>query len=134
MTPRPSLLLVPATCAALLLASACGGPDSADGAATPTASPTESATPAPTTPSTAPTGTAGASRGIPQQAEVQVVEVTTRCVYAAVGDSERWALRGDVPDVSVGDRLTLSGAPDDTPYAECPDGAPFLVSTAAPLG
>ena len=60
--------------------------------------------------------------------------MTDGCVYAAVGDSERWALRGDLPDVSVGDRLTLSGAPDDTPYAECPDGSPFLVSTAEPLG
>ena len=130
MTPRRSLLLVPAACAALLLVSACGGSDSIDGSATASGSPT----PAPTTPSTAPTGTAGAARGIPQQAEVQVVEVTAGCVYAAVGDSERWALRGDVPSVSVGDRLTLSGAPDDTPYAECPDGSPFLVSTAEPLG
>ncbi len=130
MTSPRSLLLVPAACAALLLASACEGSDSTDASATPTAS----ATPAPTTPSTAPTGTDGADRGIPREAEVQVVEVTDTCVYVAVGDSDRWALRGEVPQVATGDRLTVSGAPDDTTYPECPDGSPFLVSTVEPLG
>ena len=65
---------------------------------------------------------------------MQVAEVTGDCVYVAVGDAERWALRGTVPEVAVGDRLTLTGAPDDTPFAQCPDGTPVPREHAEPLG
>lgn len=132
MTTPTRLLTVLAACAALAL-GACGAGDGTEDPAGGTPSASSSATPTPS-PSGSPTATPGAERGRPTEAEVQVVEVGGGCTYVAVGDAERWALRGTVPKVSTGDRLTVSGAPDDTGYPECPDGTPFLVSTVEPVG
>ncbi len=133
MTPirpvRPALVAV----LAALVAAGCsgGGSEATPGATTSSATPTSSA---PTPSGGDPTDPPGSARGIPTKAEVQVVGLEGGCVYVAVGDAERWALRGEVPDVAVGDRLTVSGAPDDTDYPDCPEGRPFLVSSVAPIG
>ncbi|QIM22205.1 hypothetical protein G7075_15420 [Phycicoccus sp. HDW14] len=132
MTTPTRALTVLAACAALGL-GACEGVDRVDDPAPSTTPSATAATPTPST-SSSPTSTPGAQRGRPTEAEVQVVEVGGGCTYVAVGDAERWALRGTVPKVSTGDRLTVSGAPDDTGYPECPDGTPFLVSTVEPIG
>lgn len=66
---------------------------------------------------------------------VEVTSVASGCVYAVLqGSDDLYSLRGRLPAVSPGDLLALSGAPDDTTYAACPDGTPFLVSTASPAG
>jgi hypothetical protein len=137
MTTHPSVRAARAAAvvaAALLLATGCGAGDPADGSDPTATTPSVPATPTAASPSSSPTATPGAERGRPTEAEVQVVEVTGDCTYVAVGDAERWALRGTVPEVATGDRLTVTGAPDDTGYPECPDGTPFLVSTVAPIG
>lgn len=127
----------PAALAAVLLlaTTGCGGDGSGGeaGSSAPAPSPSASS-PEPGGPTSTPSGPGEGSRGIPTTAEVEVVEITGTCVYVAVGDSERWALRGSVDDLAVGERLTLTGAPDDTAYPECPDGRPFLVTDVAPLG
>lgn len=133
---RPARLLAAAAATLLLALAGCEGVDQVDDPVGPTPSTTPSvpATPTAASPSSSPTATPGAERGRPTEAEVQVVEVTGDCTYVAVGDAERWALRGTVPEVATGDRLTVTGAPDDTGYPECPDGTPFLVTTVAPVG
>lgn len=127
MTTSARLLPVLAAGGALLLTAACSAPGD-DAPASSAGATSPAATPSPTASDTA------AARGRPLEAEVQVTEVTDTCVYVAVGDAERWALRGTVPAVAVGDRLTVTGAPDDTDYAECPDGRPFLVDRVVPVG
>jgi hypothetical protein len=132
MTPtRPArCALVLAT--ALLVGGCAGGGGSETGGTS-----TSPAAPTPTDPpGTSPDGTPGAgSRGIPTSATVEVLAISDGCVYVvASGSGETWALRGDVPAVAVGDRFALTGAADDTPFPECPDGAPFLVGEVSPAG
>lgn len=116
---------------ALLLLSACSGGDPPTGASA------ASTPPAPSTPSGSP-GTPSPppgdlTRGLPRPALVVVTAVEGGCVYAVdEARKEVLALRGQVPEVAVGDRLEVLGAPDDTAYEECPDGAPFLVSEIVP--
>ncbi len=125
MTPTRLSRSTLAVVTALVLGGCAGGdgPGTEEVAASTTAPPA----PATTTPSGTPDAGSGA-RGIPTSATVEVLAVEDGCVYVVVGGSgETWALRGEVPSVAVGDRLALTGAPDDTPFADCPDGAPFLV-------
>lgn len=112
--------------------------------ASPTSSAADTATPAPPAPAasaaSAPTvtpsaaGTA-AARGIPRTLTLEVTSVASGCVYASPpGTEQLYALRGRLPAVAPGDLLSVSGAADDTAYALCPDGRPFLVSTATRTG
>ncbi|KRE63409.1 hypothetical protein [Nostocoides sp. Soil756] len=137
----------PASSSPTPTAAASGAPTAAASpTASPTASPSSSAadtsTPAPTASASAsaptvapsPAGTT-AARGIPRTLELEVTSVASGCVYAEPPGTERlYALRGRVPAVAPGDLLTVSGAADDTPYPQCPDGRPFLVSTATRTG
>ncbi|MBM6401642.1 hypothetical protein [Phycicoccus sonneratiae] len=130
--PSTRLARPAALAAAILLATTgCGGGDTGD--PEPSTGPSSSSA-QPGGPTSTPSGPGDGSRGIPTEAEVEVVEVRGDCVYAAVGDSERWALRGAVEGLETGQRLALTGAPDDTAYPECPDGRPFLVSSVEPVG
>ena len=124
---------------ALLLAG-CGGGGAADDPASRAVPPTpsETATPEisrvpPNSPS--PTGSDPGQRGMFTTATGVVDAIGDGCVYVLVdGTAERWALRGQVPAVSEGDRVEVSGAPDDTSYEECPDGLPFLVDEVSAAG
>lgn len=125
------LLRSAVTAATALAFCGCAGGDEPGTDATPP-SPAPSASTGPT--ATSPAGTPGpGSRGIPTSATVEVLAAADGCVYVVVsGTGETWALRGEVRTVAVGDRLALTGAPDDTPFPDCPDGAPFLVGELAP--
>ncbi|PKW26888.1 hypothetical protein [Phycicoccus duodecadis] len=147
--------------AALALLAGCSGGDpqpvatstapsptasSATPTATPSATPTAGASPTSADPSApAPTASAptvapsaagtAAARGIPRTLELEVTSVASGCVYASPpGTEQLYALRGRLPAVAPGDLLTVSGAADDTAYTHCPDGRPFLVSTATRTG
>lgn len=120
----------PAKATALLALALLAAGCSSGGGSTPARSPS-----APTASASASASAPSGARGIPTTGEVEVTRVEGDCVYVgAEGSPAPLSLRGEVPEVAVGDRLRLTGAPDDTADPACPDGRPFLVTTVTPVG
>ena len=145
--PRPTTATAAPTAAlaAALLLTGCGGdgaePGAPTGSAGMEASPGPAGTPQPSAPTSRapdptpsdPTPSVPGQRGYFVNSTGVVDEVVDGCVYVLVDDTgDRWSLRGEVPELSVGDRVEVSGATDDTPYDACPDGLPFLVDEVSP--
>ncbi|QKE82973.1 hypothetical protein [Arthrobacter sp. NEB 688] len=124
---RPLAVLVTGTVLAL---TGCGSSDGPGGAAPPASAPLTEAPADPGATST-PDPSQGA-RGRFTEATVEVASTGGGCTYVTTDAGERWALRGTVPEVSAGQRLAVTGAPDDTAYDACPDGRPFLVTAVTP--
>lgn len=144
--PTPPVTTTPTTASTTPAATSSASPspsESSPSAPSPTVSqtptaedpPAASATPDPTrsaTPTATPTDEA---RGRPTTVVVEIDEVRNGCIYGTTAEGERWGLRGgDVEDLVIGERVRISGVPDDTRDEACPDGMPFLVVSWVPAG